>query len=185
MIFNSKEELQHKVKQVHILSHQEIVVKKSNPTYWHVACKWKDKGCEWKLKARKQSVHGNFEIMEASGPHTCMSTSITQDHHNLNSSDIVQVIKAQIVADPTIKEKVLLATVKNVFGYEPSRKKIRNTRKLAMDEVFGSWEGSYEDLPHLMEALQSFNVGTKVDWFFKEEETGDHQGLEVLFKNSH
>ncbi|KAL8092638.1 hypothetical protein AgCh_034778 [Apium graveolens] len=70
-------------------------------------------------------------------------------------------IKDQIVVDPTVKEKVLMATVKSIFGYQPGRKKIRDAKKLAMDEEHGSWEGSYEDLPFLMEAFQCFNVGTK------------------------
>ncbi|KAK1401496.1 hypothetical protein POM88_001101 [Heracleum sosnowskyi] len=160
MVFGSKEELLHTVKQVHIRNHQEIVVTRSDHLNWHVACKFKSEGCEWKLKARKWSAHGNFQIMETLGPHT-----------------------SQIVADPTIKEKVLMATAKTVFGYQPGRKKIRNAKKLALDEVHGSWEGSYEDLPHLMEALQSFNVGTKVDWFFKEDEIGERGSLEeVTFK---
>ncbi|KAK1379316.1 SWIM-type domain-containing protein [Heracleum sosnowskyi] len=183
MVFATKEELAHTIKQVHIRNHQEIVVTRSNQLNWHVACKWKADGCEWKLKARKRSANGYFQIMVTSGPHTCMSTTITQDHPNLNSSHIVEAIKAQIVADPTIKEKVLMATTKNVFGYQPGRKKVRNAKKLAMNEVHGSWEGSYEDLPHLMEALQSFNVGTKVDWFFKEDELGECGSLEeVTFK---
>lgn len=50
-----------------------------------------------------------------------------------------------------------------------------------MDEEHGSWEGSYEDLPHLMEALQSFNVGTRVDWLFKEYESGEDVVVEVYF----
>lgn len=32
-----------------------------------------------------------------------------------------------------------------------------------MEDVYGIWEGSYDDLPHLMKALQPFNIGTKVD----------------------
>lgn len=180
VVFGSKEELSHTVKQVHISNHQEIVVTRSDHLNWHVACKFKSDGCAWKLKARKRSAHGNFQIMETLGPHTCMSTTITQDHPNLTSSYIIESIKAQIVDDPTIKEKVLMATTKNIFGYQPGRKKIRNAKKLALDEVHGSWEGSYEDLPHLMEALQSFNVGTKVDWFFKEDEFGDRGSLEVF-----
>ncbi|KAK1376307.1 hypothetical protein POM88_032500 [Heracleum sosnowskyi] len=180
MVFGSKEELLHIVKQVHICNHQEIVMTRSDHLNWHVACEFKSDGCKWKLKARKPSAHGNFQIMEILGPHTCMSTTITKDHPNLTSSDIVESIKAHIVNDPTIKEKVLMATAKNVFDYQPGRKKIRNAKKLAMDEVHGSWEGSYEDLPHLMEALQSFNVGTNVDWFFKEDELGERGSLEVF-----
>ncbi|XP_074356556.1 uncharacterized protein LOC141696295 [Apium graveolens] len=92
---------------------------------------------------------------------------------NLKSSDIAEAIRAQILADPNIKENVLLATAQDIFGYNPNRKKIRNAKKLVIEDVHGSWKGSYSDLPHLMEALQSFNVGTKVDWDFKEDEMGE------------
>ncbi|XP_063942691.1 uncharacterized protein LOC135150358 [Daucus carota subsp. sativus] len=49
-----------------------------------------------------------------------------------------------------------------------------------MEDIHGSWEGSYEDLPHLMEVLQSFNVGTKVDWCFREDDA--EQLEEVTFR---
>ncbi|XP_074346411.1 uncharacterized protein LOC141685193 [Apium graveolens] len=143
----------------------------------------REDGCEWSLKARLRKALGKFQIMKTSGPHTCMSTAITQDHRNLSSYDIVEIIKEQIVANPRIKEKVLMTTTKSMFGYLPGRKKIRNAKKLVMDEVHGSWEGSYKDLPYLMEALQSFNVGIKVDWLFKESKSGVHENLEeVTFK---
>lgn len=101
--------------------------------------------------------------MEPSGPHTCMNPTITQDHANLKSMDIPDAIRAQIIADATNKEKVLLATAENMFGYHLNRKEIRNAKKIVMEDVRGSWERSYSDLPHLMEALQLFNIGIKVD----------------------
>ncbi|XP_074342842.1 uncharacterized protein LOC141680544 [Apium graveolens] len=85
--------------------------------------------------------------METSGLHTCLRTTITQDHPNLTSHDILELVKDQIIVDPTVKEKVLMATVKSIFGYQPGRKKIRDAKKLAIDEEHGSWKGSYEDLP--------------------------------------
>ncbi|XP_074352751.1 uncharacterized protein LOC141691899 [Apium graveolens] len=117
--------------------------------------------------------------METSGPHTCLRTTVTQDHPNLTSHYILELIKDQIVVDPTVKEKVLMVTVKSIFGYQPGRKKIRDAKKLAMDEEHDSWEGSYEDLPFLMEVLQCFNVGSKIDWVFKEDGMEDRGSLEL------
>ncbi|XP_074352603.1 uncharacterized protein LOC141691743 [Apium graveolens] len=124
--------------------------------------------------------------METSGPHTCLRTTVTQDHPNLTSHDIFELIKDHIVVDPTVKEKVLMATVKSIFGYQPGRKKIRDAKKLAMDEEHGSWEGSYEDLPFFMEALQCFNVGTKevtfkrLFWAFKPYIDGFEHCMPVI-----
>ncbi|XP_074347122.1 uncharacterized protein LOC141685948 [Apium graveolens] len=66
------------------------------------------------------------------------------------------------------------ATVKDHYsGYEPSRKKLRAAKKHAIEDIYGIWDGSYGDLPYLMETLQCFNIGTKVDWLFKEDEIGE------------
>lgn len=69
----------------------------------------------------------------------------------MESPDIAEAFRAQIIVDTTIEKKVLLATAENMFGY------------LLVKDVHGSWEWSYSDLPYLMKALQSFNIGTKVD----------------------
>ncbi|XP_074336942.1 uncharacterized protein LOC141674116 [Apium graveolens] len=173
MIFDSKKVLMHTVRDFHIRNHQEIKVVRSSDVYWIVVCKKKDSGCEWSLKGRLRKSLGKFQIMETSGPHTCLRTTVTQDHPNLTSYDILELVKDQIVVDPMVKEKVLMATVKSIFGYQPGRKKIRDVKKLAMDEEHGSWEGLYEDLPFLMEVFQCFNVGTKevtfkrLFWAFK------------------
>ncbi|XP_074356559.1 uncharacterized protein LOC141696298 [Apium graveolens] len=184
MIFSSKEDLIHAVNQFHIASHQEYYVTRSSELNWYVACRLREDGCEWKLKARLRKALGKFQIMEISGPHTCMSTTITQDYNNLSSYDILETIKDQIMADLIIKEKVLMATAKSIFGYLPGRKKIRNSKQLVMNEVHGSWEGSYEELPYLMEALKSFNVGTKVHYFKDKTNELYHICLkqEVTFK---
>ncbi|KAL8146023.1 hypothetical protein AgCh_003962 [Apium graveolens] len=181
MIFDSKKVLMHTVRDFHIRNHQEIKVVRSSDVYWIVVCKNKDSGCEWSLKARLRKSFGKFQIMETSGPHTCLRTTVTQDHPNLTSYDILELVKDQIVVDPMVKEKVLMATVKSIFGYQPGRKKIGDVKKLAMDEEHGSWECSYEDLPFLMEAFQCFNVGTKVDCFFKEDEMEDRGSLEIYY----
>lgn len=53
----------------------------------------------------------------------------------------------KIIVDPTIKENVLMSTVKIVFGYQPGRKKIRDAKKHTMDQVHGSFERIIWRLP--------------------------------------
>lgn len=140
MVFETKEELLEVVKRVHISNHQEIKVVRSNTLSWDVDCKLKATGCPWKLRARKKKMHGFFEIMETKGPHTCLSQSISQDHCNLNSSNMARVITSLIAADPSVSHKVLLATIIQEFKYTPSMKKVRDARKIVSKIVYGSWE---------------------------------------------
>lgn len=170
MVFESKEEMVRVIKDVHIRNHQEIKVLRSDSESWEVACKRKTEGCAWMLRARKRRKHHFFEVMEARGPYTCLNPNISQDHCNLNSSNIAQVISTQIAADPNVSEKVLMATTVSHFGYKPSRGKIRFARQKSEKQLFKSSEESYQYLPFFMNAVQSFNHGTFVDWHFKEHD---------------
>ncbi|KAK1401531.1 hypothetical protein POM88_001136 [Heracleum sosnowskyi] len=181
-MFQTKEELMRVVNDVHIANHQEIKVVRSDSVTWEVECNRKMTGCVWMLRARKRTIHNFFEIMETKGTHTCLNPNMTQDHYNLNSSNIAHVFSTQIAADPSVSEKVLEATVVSHFGYKPSRRKIRHAREITEKALFKSSEESYEYLPKFMNALQSFNHGTFVDWYFKEHDLGDLIGEVVRFK---
>ncbi|KAK1362181.1 hypothetical protein POM88_046655 [Heracleum sosnowskyi] len=182
MMLQTKEELMRVVKDVHIANHQEIKMVRSDSVTWEVECNRKMIGCVWMLRARKRTIHNFFEIMEIKVTHTCLNPNITQDHYNLNSSNIAHVFSTQIAVDPSVSEKVLEATTVSHFGYKPSRKKIRHAREITEKTLFKSSEESYEYLPKFMNALQSFNHGTFVDWYFKEHDLGEPIGEVVQFK---
>ncbi|KAK1387491.1 hypothetical protein POM88_015669 [Heracleum sosnowskyi] len=172
MVFETKEVLLNVVKDVHIANHLEMKVVRSNSESLKVECKRKEIGCVCMLRSRKRKSHNYFEIMETKGPHTCLNPNMKHDHCNLKSSNIAQVIVIQIVADPGVSDKVSEATFVSHFGYRPSRRKIRHVRKKLEKKLFKSFEESYEYLPFFMNALQSFNHGTHVDWHFKEHDLG-------------
>ncbi|KAK1365399.1 hypothetical protein POM88_040960 [Heracleum sosnowskyi] len=111
MMFDSKDKLMSVVKAVHIANHQEIKVVKSDSVTWEVACKQDDKGCQWRLRARKRKYQTFFEIIYAKSPHTCFNQAISQDHRNLNFSHIAEIISNIIDVDLIVSEKVLMATV--------------------------------------------------------------------------
>lgn len=173
MVFESKEKLLSVIKKLHIENHQEIKVVRSNPTIWEVTCKHDNEGCRWSLRARKRKSRDYFEIMETKGPHTCQNQFVSQDHGNLSSSYIAEIIINLVAADPTVSEKVLMAAIVREVGYTPSSKKVRDGKKIAMQKLYGAFDTSYQELPHLMAVLQTVNQGTHVDWYFKEH---DQQG---------
>ncbi|KAK1394874.1 MULE domain-containing protein [Heracleum sosnowskyi] len=87
-----------------------------------------------------------------------------------------------IVVDPGVSEKVLEAIIVKEVGYVPTRKKIRDGKKIATMKFYGSWEQSYQKLPLLMNVLQIVNRGMCVDWYFKEHGLGGHIPEVVRFK---
>lgn len=117
--------------------------------------------------------------METKGPNTCINHSTSQDRSNLDSSHITVIIIDLIAVNSAISEKVLEAVIVKEVGYVTTRKKIRDGKKIATMKIYGSWEQSYQELPHLMNVLQTINPGTCVDSYFKEHDLGGHI-LEVL-----
>lgn len=92
IMFESKEKLISVVKKVHISNHQKIKVIKSDSVTWEVGCKQDIDGCQWRLRARKRNAHNFFEIIDTKGPHTCFNQLISQDHRNIDSSHIAEII---------------------------------------------------------------------------------------------
>ncbi|KAK1379307.1 hypothetical protein POM88_026051 [Heracleum sosnowskyi] len=169
-MFESKENLMNVVKKVHISNHQEVKVVKFDSITWEVICKQNNEGCRWRLRARKRKFHNFFEIMKAEGPHTWLNKSISQDHSNLSSSHIAEIIINLIVVDPSLSEKVLTVVVVKETGYKPSEKKIRDGKKNCNNEALWVLGAIIQGASYFFNALQTFNPGTCMDWYFKEHD---------------
>ncbi|RYR55987.1 hypothetical protein Ahy_A05g021805 [Arachis hypogaea] len=65
-----------------------------------------------------------WEIRRCSGPHSCMQTTLGQDHGRLDSKVIAEHVLSMVKTDPTINIRVLQKAVENHFGYKTSYKKV-------------------------------------------------------------
>lgn len=84
MVFVSRDDLADIVSQVHNRNQQEIKVIRADSSHWTADCKQKASGCKWRLTASKRRRHGFFEIMNISGSHTCVKSTITTEDANLH-----------------------------------------------------------------------------------------------------
>ena len=158
--FIDKAELQTAVKQYSVERHHEFKVIESNPNLWHVKCKSKDSGCQWMLRGIKR--HNFFEISRYTGPHTCLSAMMSQDHSGLDSTLIANEIRDLVKEIPTIAIAGLGAVIKNKYNYTPSYRKLWDAKQKAIAMLFGDWDMSYQLLPKWLHAVQTFNPGTWV-----------------------
>ncbi|XP_073222553.1 uncharacterized protein [Cicer arietinum] len=72
-------------------------------------------------------------------------------------TSILQVVKV----DPSIKVKVIIAEIQALHNYKllierPGRK------KKAIEQIYGNWEKSYDQLPQWFLVMQTFALGTKI-----------------------
>ncbi|XP_072076836.1 uncharacterized protein [Arachis hypogaea] len=94
-----------------------------------------------------------WEIRRYNGSHTCTRATISQDHSKLDSNTIAEAIKPLVKADPSIREKSVIAEVQSKFNYTISYRKAWLAKQKAVESIFGGWEASYEALPIWFEAM--------------------------------
>ncbi|XP_058734116.1 uncharacterized protein LOC131605824 [Vicia villosa] len=65
--------------------------------------------------------------------------------------------------DPSTKVSVCISEIVSEFKFTPSYKKTWIARNKAIEQVYGNWENSYNELPHYLLALKKFIPGTVVE----------------------
>ncbi|KAL6545271.1 hypothetical protein OROGR_009145 [Orobanche gracilis] len=178
--FKDKEELTTAIKLHSIRTHRQFEVIETRPTLWSIRCKLQS-GCKWHLRACKRKRSGYFEITTYTGPHTCLHSSISQDHPNLDASLIAHETRHLIKEQPSISISALIAEIIDKLGYTPSYKKVWVGKQKAIEQVFGNWEESYATLPKFLGALQKFNPGTIVEWCVSRSTNEEHVEFRRVF----
>jgi len=175
--FSSKEALQLKINSYHIKKNIEVKITGSNRTSMVVNCK--DTRCAWRLYAKSGLFSSKWEIRTISGPHTCHADASRTDHAQLTAKMVADVIREDIRENVALTIKSVKGLVRKKYkGIIPKYNKLWRGRELAIAQLFGSWEKSYDLLTPLLEAIKKDNPGTKFG--VAHEPTGDP--TERLFK---
>ena len=146
MCFQSKEATVSAITQYHIDQGFKFVVIESKIDRYVVRCSNYGNDFYWRLRASFSKVRQQWEIKKIEAPQTCLSTTLSPDHINFDSSEIATIIVNSVKSNPSILMKILVAEIKNWYGYSVFYKKawIANQKALAME--FGDWEDSYNHL---------------------------------------
>lgn len=85
--FDSKKEVQNAIKQYLLNVHQTMRVCESKSNKYIVNCPkaGMDVQCNFYMRAIQSKKSNRWKVTQWGGPHTCLNTSLTQDHHNLDS----------------------------------------------------------------------------------------------------
>jgi len=71
------------------------------------------------------------------------------------------ILKVRETLDITVKS--LQVDILKEFGYKVHIKRIRETKRKVIEQVYGKWKESYAELSHLLNAIQEANRGTKFE----------------------
>ncbi|XP_016192045.1 uncharacterized protein LOC107632919 [Arachis ipaensis] len=122
--FGNKEEVMLAVKQYSIRRAAEYKIVESDHWRYNVRCIQIGPDCNWSILISYRRKQEKWEVRRYTGPHTCMQTSMGQDHRRLDLNVIAQHIFTMVKADPTISIRVLQGGVENHFGFKVSYRKM-------------------------------------------------------------
>ncbi|KAL4379409.1 hypothetical protein GQ457_02G040590 [Hibiscus cannabinus] len=162
--FESKKEAQLAVKEYCIKRHMRSCVVESNTQTYCVRCVNFSSNCPWWVRISYKRRSQMWEVTRFKENHTCSNMALSQDHINLDSDLICAYTKLLVEKEPRISIAVLVASIRNQFGYIPSYYKAWTAKQKAMAQVYGDWDRSYNELPALLRAMQIFIPGTKVEY---------------------
>ncbi|XP_015964954.1 uncharacterized protein LOC107488696 [Arachis duranensis] len=151
------------VKNYNIRKSAEYKVVESDQSRYVCRCKHFGDQCRWMVRVAKTRSCRFWEIRKYKGPHSCLASTMSQDHAQLDSNVICQHILPMVHADATICVKVLQGSVELAYGYKVSYKKVWHAKQKAIARIYGDWDESYDQLRRYLNALQAFVPGTIVD----------------------
>ncbi|XP_015960217.1 uncharacterized protein LOC107484112 [Arachis duranensis] len=122
--FQNKYEAVLSVKDYSIRRGVEYRVLKSDHLKYHGKCKEFGKGCSWLIRISLRARKGTWEVRRYNGPHTCLATSISSDHRQLDYHVICARIFSLVMADVAITIKVLQQVIEADYGFRPSYRKV-------------------------------------------------------------
>ncbi|XP_057718018.1 uncharacterized protein LOC130932656 [Arachis stenosperma] len=158
--FQSKEEAVLSVKDYSIRRGVEYRVIESDHLKYHGKCKEFGKGCTWLIRVALRARKGTWEVRRYNGPHTCLATSISSDHRQLDYHVICARILPMVRADAAVTVKVLQQATEADYGFRPSYRKVWMAKQKAVAQIYGDWEESYAELPRWMLGIQATLPGT-------------------------
>ncbi|XP_015935595.1 uncharacterized protein LOC107461590 [Arachis duranensis] len=145
--FQSKEEAVLSMKDYSIRRGVEYRVMESDNLKYKGRCKEFSNGCTWLIRIVMRKRKSTWEVRRYNGPHTCMATSISSDHKQLDYHVICARIFSLVRADASVLIKVLQEATETTYGFKPSYRKVWLAKQKAVAQIYGDWEESYADLP--------------------------------------
>ncbi|XP_016172892.1 uncharacterized protein LOC107615324 [Arachis ipaensis] len=172
--FQTKEEAVLSVKDYSIRRGVQYRVMESDHLKFHGRCNEFGNGCTWLIRITLRQRKVNWEVRRYSGPHTCLATSISSDHRQLDHHVICARIFSLVRADAAVTIKVLQEATEATYGFRLSYRKVWMAKQKAVAQIYGDWKESYAELPRWILGVQATMEGTVALLNTSPVRVGDH-----------
>jgi hypothetical protein len=157
--FSTKSKLKVKIADFHVQRNIELEVTNSSKSKLVMKCK--NSNCSWRMYTTP-NITGIWEIKTNPLEHSCFGSATRADHSQMTSRMIADIVKNLLRDNLEMTVKEARGLVRQKFPtVHPSYNKLWRGRELAIADLFGSWEMSYEMLSSLLAGIQNSTCGTK------------------------
>ncbi|KAJ3678781.1 hypothetical protein LUZ61_021322 [Rhynchospora tenuis] len=162
-IFRSKKQLILAVCDYSCKRNVEMRTQSSNKSRIIMVCVQKP-NCPWRLYAICEGFNANWKISTNPHDHICTRPYNERRHDNLTAELIAEHVREELRKDLGLKISQVGGLIRARYTrIEPTYNKAWRGRERALEQLFGSWEGAYNKLPRLLEAIKRTTPGTKYD----------------------
>jgi len=132
----------------------------SNKQYVTMTCV--EEGCPARVHGHVPKYDINWVVTSVVG-HTCVLKNMRQDHPNLTSTLIARLLFNEIIKKKDMEVKGVQTAVKERWNYDIPYGKAWRAKQRALENRFGTFFDSYDNVVRVLHTLKERNPGTYVN----------------------
>ena len=159
-LYKDKDAVRDAVKYWSLSMKRSFVVARSSRKVYDVKCVVT--GCPFRVHAYEEKW-SKFWKCSIVIDHTCEFQELEKCNSALTSQFIANYMYARIVENIRFEPKSIINTIEEDFKYTISYSKAWKAKQKVIEQRFGTYEASYDNLPRLLHTVSQRNVGTYFD----------------------
>lgn len=136
-----------------------------------VSVKCKAEGCPWLISAAKLATTQLFRIKKMNGKHTCGVGTDTVSRPHPSRRLVASIVKEKLRTTISYKPREIVDEIRRDFGIEIGYTQAWRGMEAAREELQGSYEEAFNQLPWLCEKIIETNPGSVATITTKEDLT--------------
>ena len=121
-----------------------------------------DSNCPGRVHGYKPMWETTWKVSDVVS-HTCVLTSVPQEHRNLSAPLLARLFYTEIVEGAALKIKAIQLKAKARYEYNISYGKAWRAKQKVLEMRFGTFGDAYDCVVRLLQTLQARNPGTYIN----------------------
>jgi len=175
--YSSSADVKDAVKRWAVSLSKEFRVARSNSSVYDVVCV--KEGCPWRVHAYKGTFKSYWKVSFVQ-EHTCVLEGVQNVHRNITTDFIANEIYGMVMDKMHLEPKMIIRHIQRKFHFNISYAKAWRANHRVFERRFGTYEASYDNLPHLLETIVQRNAGSAYSF----QQIPNHTGGPIILQRA-